>query len=324
MRATRFSTILSRPRSQTQPKSLLLLALLALSSVNIDGHAVSIQSARETATTGGANIALPDGRALVERAMKAMGASSNAPDEFVASFASVSSLDTPMGTMRVDYNYLAATAEQPAACRVVQSNTGVNATFEIGTANGIAWIGDSGRYKAADPRMTNELLGGSDLQLLLRSLLSRFENFTTIGTEESDGKRVWVVSMQPKAAIGAPQPNAAWTLRLDAQSGLPTSFDTPMATPPSATTNPATNSAAPSVQRTELSDWKPIELGTKAPTKDVEALRAQAPVAFRQAVRTVSGMKITMRYEKVAMNTLEPGSIEVPNLSAQPADAKTR
>jgi len=209
----------------------------------------------------------------------------------------------------------------------VQTNAAVNAAFEMGTANGVAWMGESGRFRPADARMTNELLGGSDVQLLLRSLLTRFEQFTTKAMETIDGKSVWVVTMQPKAARNAPRSSELWTLRLDATSGLPTSFDTPIAQPPNAplpngNSGPATNNAAPSVQRTELSDWKPIELGDKASAKANAALAAQAPIAFRQAVRTVSGMKITMRYEKVAMNTLDIGSITAPSLVVQPETAK--
>jgi hypothetical protein len=309
------------------------MATIACGAGTLEAREATLQA--ESAATksvqpvsGATDAALPDGRALVERAMRAMGVMADTTTEDpVASFESVSTFDTPMGAMRIDYSFIAATATQPAACKVVQTNAAVNAAFEMGTANGVAWMGESGRFRPADARMTNELLGGSDVQLLLRSLLTRFEQFTTKAMETIDGKSVWVVTMQPKAARNAPRSSELWTLRLDATSGLPTSFDTPIAQPPNAplpngNSGPATNNAAPSIQRTELSDWKPIELGDKASAKANAALAAQAPIAFRQAVRTVSGMKITMRYEKVAMNTLETGSITAPSLVVQPETAK--
>jgi hypothetical protein len=60
--------------------------------------------------------------------------------------------------------------------------------------------------------------------------------------------------------------------------------------------------------------WEAVERGPRAITTGTAA-PAQTPaqlVSFREATITTAGMKIDMIYERVAVDTLAPGSIAAP------------
>ncbi len=253
---------------------------------------------------------LPDGAELLRKALDRLGGDAW---NSIGSFESVARVETPMGKGRVAYSFIAPVANLPAAHLLVQtmpggsgSATGAETTLELGVADGVAWMGEPGRAQPVEPAMAAELAGGGDLITLVRSLSVRFSDIRTVGRETVDGRACWRLAMTP---VGAPAGQAPWSLFLSEAETEIVGLEIPP--PPRAE---AANAPVAGGQSMRFRRWETVERGTRAITTGTAA-PAQAPaqlVSFREATITTAGMKIDMTYERVAVDTLAPGSIAAP------------
>ncbi|MBI1302240.1 MAG: hypothetical protein GC172_00350 [Phycisphaera sp.] len=251
--------------------------------------------------------ALPDGTELLRRALDRLGGDAwNA----IGSFESVARVETPMGKGRVAYSFVAPVAKLPAAHLLVQTMpggdgtaSGAETTLELGVADGVAWMGEPGRAQPVEPAMAAELAGGGDLITLVRSLSARFSDVRTIGRETVDGRPCWRLAMRP---VGAPPEHAPWSLFLSEPDAEIVGLEIPP--PPRAE---AANAPVAGGQSMRFRRWEPVERGNRALAPASEDTPARL-VSFREATITTAGMKIDMIYERVAVDTLAPGSIAAP------------
>ena len=253
---------------------------------------------------------LPDGAELLRKALDRPGGDAW---NSIGSFESVARVETPMGKGRVAYSFIAPVAKLPAAHLLVQTMpggegaaTGAETTLELGVADGVAWMGEPGRAQPVEPAMAAELAGGGDLITLVRSLSVRFSDIRTVGRETVDGRACWRLAMTP---IGAPAGQAPWSLFLGEVEAEIVGLEIPP--PPRAE---AANAPVAGGQSMRFRRWEAVERGTRAITTGTAA-PAQTPaqlVSFREATITTAGMKIDMIYERVAVDTLAPGSIAAP------------
>lgn len=255
--------------------------------------------------------ALPDGAALLRKALDRLGGEAW---RSIGSFESVARVETPMGKGRVAYSFIAPVAKLPAAHLLVQTMPGAGdgaaasaeTTLELGVADGVAWMGEPGRAQAVEPAMAAELAGGGDLITLVRSLDTRFSDIRTIGRETVDGRPCWRLAMTP---IGAPAGQAPWSLFLGEAESEIVGLEIPP--PPRAE---AANAPVAGGQSMRFRRWEAVERGTRAVgTGSADAVQTPAQLlSFREATITTAGMKIDMTYERVAVDTLAPGSIAAP------------
>ena len=254
--------------------------------------------------------ALPDGAALLRKALDRLGGDAW---NSIGSFESVARVETPMGKGRVAYSFIAPVAKLPGAHLLVQTMpggegaaTGAETTLELGVADGVAWMGEPGRAQPVEPAMAAELAGGGDLITLVRSLSVRFSDIRTVGRETVHGRACWRLAMTP---IGAPREQAPWSLFLGEVEAEIVGLEIPP--PPRAE---AANAPVAGGQSMLFRRWEAVERGTRAITTGTAAPE-QTPaqlVSFREATITTAGMKIDMIYERVAVDTLAPGSIAAP------------
>ncbi len=236
----------------------------------------------------------------------------------IASFESVATAKSVMGDARIEYQFVA-----PNSHRLTQTMPGGEGVMEMGFADGIAWIGEPGQAKVADPKMAQELAGGGDLQTLLRTIETRFSAFTTIGREKLDGKNAWKIAMIP--AGNAPRNPAAtpasaadaWIIYIESATGIILGIDIPA--PPQASAprdDSAAQPPAPTGQSIRFSNWKEVERGTTDASTASNTVKSAGPStplrAFRNASVSAGGMTTELVYDKVAVNTLSPNAIRPP------------
>ncbi|MFM7051583.1 MAG: hypothetical protein ACKOYN_05545 [Planctomycetota bacterium] len=238
---------------------------------------------------GETSAALPDGAAVVRRAKEALGGDAWGR---IKSFESSARVKSAMGDARIEYRFVA-----PDSFELLQSMPGCGRAMSMGCAKGAAWIGEAGSERAADPRMAEEMRDGGDLHALVRTLSERFSGFRTEARREEAGRdgaprAVLVVRMRPArgAAPNAPE----WTLLVDEATGLPHGLEIPA--PPA----PAGSSQKTFGQSIRFARWEAVS-GTKEPLR-----------AFREAAVTSGGTKTDIVYEKVAVDALPDGAVQVP------------
>ncbi len=160
-------------------------------------HATPIH-AQASSSPATAAKAMPDGKALVEKSLEAIGTKdARASIKSTAMKLSVRSL---VGTSKVSL-----TIVDPNKVLMTQSIEGMaQSSVEIGFDGTTGWM----RTAAAPPRvLTAEMCAqfskGSDAQELARSLDTRFETFTTLGEETVDGVDAWKVKMVDSDGIAS-------------------------------------------------------------------------------------------------------------------------
>lgn len=246
--------------------------------------------------------AMPDGGALVKGALARIGGKAWSE---IKSYESIATVKSPMGDGRIEFRFIA-----PDARQLVQTMPGGKTALELGSVGGTAWMGEPGRARAVDPRMAEELAGGGDLLTLVRSIDSRFADFTLLGKEQVDGVDCWKISMRP---LQSPTPEVRWTLLLAASDMTIVGLEIPA--PPK---DAASNAPVQEGQSMRFRRWEPVD----RPASDAGAASSTTPLlAFREASVTTAGMKVDLAYSKVAVDTLAKGAIAVPRV-VEPAPSR--
>jgi len=218
----------------------------------------------------------------------------------IRSFESVASARSALGDARIEYRFVA-----PDARTLVQTMPGGRGVIEMGVVDGKAWMGEPGNARAIDPKIAQEMAGGGDLQTLVHSIEARFESFTAKGRAVVGGRDAWRIEMTPRASALAGMPASTWTLWIDAMNSTILGLDIP-----APTQDAAAGAPTPGAQTIRFSDWRPVEL-----PKDAKPGRL---LCFGKAEIESDGMKVVLEFERVAVDTLEAGSI-APPASVAPA-----
>jgi hypothetical protein len=282
-----------RPYAAMPRTTLTLTVLLAAA---FPCAAVAMTAAQSSSTnTASSEGALPDAVAAVKRAKELMGG--DAWDK-IRSFESSASLRSAMGDARVEFRFVA-----PDSFELIQSMPGGGRTMTMGSANGVAWIGEPGRERAADPRMTAEMRDGGDLQVLVRTISERFTGFRTVARAEDGGRTVLRIEMRPKQA---PPDAPAWMLLVDATTGMIHGVEIPAP--------PAPPSSAAGAQKTfgqsiRVRRWEPV-------TAAADAARAAPLLAFREATVESGGTKTDIVYDRITVDGLAADAVKAPVAAA--------
>ncbi len=229
----------------------------------------------------------PDAAAIIRTAMERIGGEQW---KKIKSFESIATVKSAMGDARIEFRFVA-----PDARQLVQSMPGGRGIIEMGSVGAIAWMGEPGRARAIDPKLAHEMSGGGDLQTMVHSLDTRFENFISLGKIAVNGRDAWKIAMTPK---GSPA-SQAWSVLIDALNTTVLGIDIPA--PPK---DLAANAPEPSGQSIRFTDWQSVEVPAGA--------KAGRMLGFRSATIEAGGMKTELAYTKVAVDTLEPGAIAPP------------
>ena len=222
----------------------------------------------------------------------------------IKSFESTATARSAVGDARVEYRFIA-----PDARKLVQTMPGGRGVIEMGVVGGKAWMGEPGRARAIDPKIAEEMAGGGDLQTLVHSLEARFEGFAAKGKSVVAGREAWRIEMKPRASALSGMPPSVWTVWIDSMNSTILGLDIPA--PPAEAT---ANAPSPGGQTIRFSDWREVERPKSAPG---EAKPAQM-LCFGKAEIESEGMKVVLAFERVAVDTLAPGSIAAP-ASIEPA-----
>jgi hypothetical protein len=245
----------------------------------------------------------PDAGALVKGALARIGGKAWTE---ITSYESIATVQSPMGDGRIEFRFVA-----PDARKLVQTMPGGKTALELGSVGGTAWMGEPGRARAVDPRMAEELAGGGDLLTLVRSIDSRFADFTLLGKEAVDGVECWKISMRP---LQSPTPDVRWTLLLAASDMTIVGLEIPA--PPK---DAASNAPVQDGQSMRFRSWEPVE----RPAATAGTASSPVPLlAFREASVTTAGMKVDLSYSRVAVDTLAKGAIAAP-AEIEPAPSRT-
>lgn len=276
------------------PRTTLTLTVLLATAFPCAAVAMTAAQSSST-TTASSEGALPDAVAAVKRAKELMGG--DAWDR-IRSFESSASIKSAMGDARVEFRFVA-----PDSFELVQSMPGGGRTMSMGSANGVAWIGEPGRERAADPRMTSEMRDGGDLQVLVRSVSERFTGFRTVSRAEDGGRTVLRIEMRPKQA---PPDAPAWTLLVDATTGMVHGIEIPAPPAPPSQVEGAPKTFGQSIR---VRRWEPV-------TAPADAARAAPLLAFREATVESGGTRTDIVYERIAVDGLAAGAVKVPAAAA--------
>ena len=157
----------------------------------------------------------PDAAAIIRTAMERIGGEQW---KKIKSFESIATVKSAMGDARIEFRFVA-----PDARQLVQSMPGGRGIIEMGSVGAIAWMGEPGRARAIDPKLAQEMSGGGDLQTMVHSLDTRFENFISLGKIAVNGRDAWKIAMTPK---GSPA-SQAWTVLIDALNTTVLGIDIP-------------------------------------------------------------------------------------------------
>lgn len=215
----------------------------------------------------------------------------------IKSFESISTARSAVGDARIEYRFVA-----PDARKLVQTMPGGRGVLEMGVVGGKAWMGEPGRARAIDPQIAEEMAGGGDLQTLVHSLDTRFGGFAITGKAVVNGRDAWRIEMTPRAAAPAGTAPAKWVAWIDTMNSTILGLDIPA---PSAADRP--DAPTPAGQSIRFSEWRVVEV----PKAKDDEKRTQL-LCFGKAEIESEGMKVVLEYERVAVDTLEPGSIIAP------------
>ncbi len=309
------ASIRSSPRTSVRA-SLILIATISGAAVSLAAAPVVFCAAPPSTWADDTT----DAATIVRVAIDRIG---GAQWREITSFESVAVAKSVMGDARIEYQFVA-----PNAHRLTQSMPGGTSVMEMGFADGVAWIGEPGHARAADPKMADELAGGGDLQTLLRTIETRFASFTTIGREKLEGKNAWKIAMIPAANAAKSAVTAdAWIIYIESATGIILGIDipapaAPARAPSSATTgnDGAAQAPTPTGQSIRFSNWKEVERGatnaSASNTNRSAPIKSGAPkmplLAFRNATVSAGGMTTELVYDKVAVNTLHKNAIRPP------------
>ena len=238
----------------------------------------------------------PDAAATVRSALARIGGDGWSR---IKSFESTATARSAVGDARIEYRFVA-----PDARRLLQSMPGGRGVIEMGVVGGKAWMGEPGRARAIDPKIAEEMAGGGDLQTLVHSLDARFEDFTAKGKSAIGGREAWRIEMKPRANALAGMPATAWTVYIDTMNATILGLDIP-----APQGDAAANAPSPGGQTIRFSEWREVE---RAKTDAPPDARPRPLLCFGKAEIESGGMKVVLEFDRVAVDTLEPGSIAAP------------
>lgn len=236
-----------------------------------------------------------DAAALVRTALDRIGGDAW---NRIKSFESTATARSAVGDARIEFRFVA-----PDARRLVQSMPGGRGVIEMGVVGGKAWMGEPGRARAIDPKIAEEMAGGGDLQTLVHSLAARFEQFAAKGKTSIGGREAWRIEMKPRANALSGMPATAWTVYIDTMNATILGLDIPA--PPA---DAAANAPSPGGQAIRFSEWREVERAKLQPS-DAKPPRL---LCFGKAEIESGGMKVVLEFDRVAVDTLEPGAITAP------------